>query len=107
MDFSSGVGPKLKQLLMRGVGVHHAGVLPRYRKIVESLFQKKLLAYCVCTETLAAGINLPARSVILPSLLKGPKGKKKLVEISSAGDFGRAGRPQWEPRLRLCTGSRG
>ena len=43
MDFSSGVGPKLKQLLMRGVGVHHAGVLPRYRKIVESLFQKKLL----------------------------------------------------------------
>ena len=99
MDFSSGVGPKLKQLLMRGVGVHHAGVLPRYRKIVESLFQKKLLAYCVCTETLAAGINLPARSVILPSLLKGPKGKKKLVEISSAQQiFGRAGRPQYDDR---------
>lgn len=99
MDFSSGVGPKLKQLLMRGVGVHHAGVLPRYRKMVESLFQKKLLAYCVCTETLAAGINLPARSVILPSLLKGPKGKKKLVEISSAQQiFGRAGRPQYDDR---------
>ena len=99
MDFSSGVGPKLKQLLMRGVGVHHAGVLPRYRKIVESLFQKKLLAYCVCTETLAAGIKLPARSVILPSLLKGPKGKKKLVEISSAQQiFGRAGRPQYDDR---------
>jgi len=98
-DFSSGVGPKLKQLLMRGVGVHHAGVLPRYRRVVEYLFQKKLLAYCVCTETLAAGINLPARSVVLPSLLKGPRGKKKLIEISSAQQiFGRAGRPQFDDR---------
>ncbi|MCH1493626.1 MAG: DEAD/DEAH box helicase [Rubripirellula sp.] len=99
MDFSAGVGPKLKQLLMRGVGVHHAGVLPRYRRVVEALFQKKLLAYCVCTETLAAGINLPARSVVLPSLLKGPRGKKKLVEIASAQQiFGRAGRPQFDDR---------
>lgn len=99
MDFSAGVGPKLKQLLMRGVGVHHAGVLPRYRRVVETLFQKKLLAYCVCTETLAAGINLPARSVVLPSLLKGPRGKKKLVEIASAQQiFGRAGRPQFDDR---------
>jgi len=98
-DFSTGVGPKLKQLLMRGVGVHHAGVLPRYRRVVETLFQKKLLAYCVCTETLAAGINLPARSVVLPSLLKGPRGKKKLIEISSAQQiFGRAGRPQFDDR---------
>ena len=99
VDFSSGVGPKLKQLLMRGVGVHHAGVLPRYRGVVETLFQKKLLAFCVCTETLAAGINLPARSVVLPSLLKGPRGKKKLVEIASAQQiFGRAGRPQYDDR---------
>ncbi len=99
VDFSSGVGPKLKQLLMRGVGVHHAGVLPRYRRVVEALFQKKLLAFCVCTETLAAGINLPARSVVLPSLLKGPRDKKKLVEIASAQQiFGRAGRPQFDDR---------
>ena len=64
-NLSEGVGPKLKQILMRGVGVHHAGVLPRYRRIVEELFQRKLLSVCVCTETLAAGINLPARSVVL------------------------------------------
>lgn len=98
-DFSTGVGPKLKQILMRGVGVHHAGVLPRYRRIVEELFQQKLLSICVCTETLAAGINLPARSVVLPCLLKGPKTKRKLVESAAAHQiFGRAGRPQFDDR---------
>ena len=98
-DLSTGAGPKLKQILMRGVGVHHAGVMPRYRRIVEELFQRKLLAMCVCTETLAAGINLPARSVVLPCLLKGPKDKRKLVDTASAHQiFGRAGRPQFDDR---------
>lgn len=98
-DMADGAGPKLKQILMRGVGVHHAGVMPRYRRMVEELFQRKLLAMCVCTETLAAGINLPARSVVLPSLLKGPKDKRKLVETASAQQiFGRAGRPQFDDR---------
>jgi superfamily II DNA/RNA helicase len=98
-SFSDGAGPKLRQLLLRGVGVHHAGVLPRYRRIVEELFQEKLLSFAVCTETLAAGINLPARSVIVPSLLKGPPGDKKLLDPSSAHQmFGRAGRPQFDTR---------
>ena len=98
-DWSQGVGPKLKQILVRGIGVHHAGVLPRYRKIVEELFQEKLLSVCVCTETLAAGINLPARSVVLPTLIKGPRGKMKLIEPSSVHQmFGRAGRPQFDDR---------
>ena len=98
-DWSQGVGPKLKQILIRGVGVHHAGVLPRYRQIVEDLFQKKLLSVCVCTETLAAGINLPARSIVMPTLLKGPRGKMKVVEAASAHQmFGRAGRPQFDDR---------
>jgi superfamily II DNA/RNA helicase len=96
-DWSQGAGPKLRQILLRGVGVHHAGVLPKYRRIVEDLFQRKLLSVTVCTETLAAGVNLPARSVVLPSLLKGPPEKKKLVEPSSAHQmFGRAGRPQFD-----------
>ncbi|MDB5392481.1 MAG: ski2-like helicase [Planctomycetaceae bacterium] len=96
-DFTKGAGPKLKQILMRGVGVHHAGLLPRYRRIVEDLFQQKLLSVCVCTETLAAGINLPARSVVLPTLMKGPPGKKKIIDASSAHQiFGRAGRPQFD-----------
>ncbi len=98
-DMSRGVGPKLKSILMRGIGVHHAGVLPRYRRIVEDLFQQKLLGVCVCTETLAAGINLPARSVVLPSIMKGPKDKRKLIDAAQAQQiFGRAGRPQFDDR---------
>src|SRR5581483_7928045 len=73
LDWATGVGPKLKQMLRRGVGVHHAGMLPKYRRAVEELFNDKLLAVAVCTETLAAGINLPARSVVLTSLVKGPR----------------------------------
>jgi superfamily II DNA/RNA helicase len=96
-DFAIGSGNKLRTLLTRGVGIHHAGLLPRYRRVVETLFQEKLLPVCVCTETLAAGINLPARSVVLTTLVKGPKDKKRLIDASSAQQmFGRAGRPQFD-----------
>src|SRR3954447_6176281 len=97
LDWREGVGPKLKQMLRRGVGVHHAGMLGKYRRVVEELFTRKLLTVCVCTETLAAGINLPARSVVLSSLVKGPRGKEKLIDPSTAHQiFGRAGRPQFD-----------
>ena len=96
-DFAVGSGNKLRTFLTRGVGIHHAGLLPRYRRVVEILFQEKLLPVCVCTETLAAGINLPARSVVLTTLVKGPKDKKKLIGPSAAQQmFGRAGRPQFD-----------
>ncbi len=99
LDLSQGAGPKLKRLLHRGVGVHHAGLLPKHRLAVEDLFQRKLLPVVVCTETLAAGINLPARSVVLSSLVKGPFGEKKLIASSIAHQiFGRAGRPQFDDR---------
>jgi superfamily II DNA/RNA helicase len=99
LNWPEGVGPKLKQMLRRGVGVHHAGLLPKYRRTVEDLFAKKLLAVCVCTETLAAGINLPARSVVLTSLVKGPRGKERLIDPSTAHQiFGRAGRPQFDDK---------
>jgi superfamily II DNA/RNA helicase len=99
LDWTQGVGPKMKQMLHRGVGVHHAGMLPKYRRVVEDLFERKLLAVVICTETLAAGINLPARSVVLSSLVKGPFGKQKLVDSSTAHQiFGRAGRPQFDDR---------
>ena len=97
LDWPQGIGPKLKQMLRRGVGVHHAGLLPKYRRGVEKLFEQKLLSVALCTETLAAGINLPARSVVLTSLVKGPFGKEKLIDPSSAHQiFGRAGRPQFD-----------
>jgi superfamily II DNA/RNA helicase len=96
-DLADGVGPKLRQMLIRGVGVHHAGVLPKHKEVVERLFLRKLVPFVVCTETLAAGINLPARSVVITSLMKGPKRDKKLIPPSSAHQmFGRAGRPQFD-----------
>lgn len=98
-DLTKGIGVKLKQMLIRGVGVHHAGILPRYKEIVEALFLEKLVPFVVCTETLAAGINLPARSVVLSTLLKGKHGAKKIIPASSAHQmFGRAGRPQFDER---------
>lgn len=97
--FSDGIGPKLRQMLIRGVGVHHAGVLPKYKEVIESLFLQKLVPFIVCTETLAAGINLPARSVVLSTLLKGKRGEKKVIMPSDAHQmFGRAGRPQFDKR---------
>ncbi len=96
-DFSVGSGNKLRTFLTRGIGIHHAGILPRYRRVVEMLFQEKLLPICVCTETLAAGLNLPARSVVMTTLVKGPRDKKRLIDASSAQQmFGRAGRPQYD-----------
>lgn len=98
-DFKEGIAPKLRQMLIRGVGVHHAGVLPKHKEKIEDLFLRKLVPFVICTETLAAGINLPARSVVLGTLLKGKRGEKKLVESSTAHQiFGRAGRPQFDLR---------
>jgi hypothetical protein len=96
-QLSEGVGPKLRQMLLRGIGVHHAGVLPYHKIIVEELFERRLAPVVCCTETLAAGINLPARSVVVCSLLKGKRGEKKLIPASDAHQmFGRAGRPQFD-----------
>lgn len=98
-DLRDGIGPKLQQMLIRGVGVHHAGVLPRFKEIVEALFLRKLVPFVICTETLAAGVNLPARSVVLSTLIQGPRGGKKLIPSASAHQmFGRAGRPQFDVR---------
>ncbi|QDT37620.1 DEAD/DEAH box helicase [Stratiformator vulcanicus] len=98
-SLDTAAGRKLKPILLRGVGVHHAGILPKYKRIVEEIFIRKLLSVVVCTETLAAGMNLPARSVVLTTLLKGPPGRKKLIDASSAHQmFGRAGRPQFDDK---------
>jgi ATP-dependent RNA helicase HelY len=56
--------------LQRGVAAHHAGMLPAFKEIVEELFQKKLLKVVFATETLALGVNMPARSVVLEKLEK-------------------------------------
>lgn len=92
-----GLGPELESLLLHGIGVHHAGVLPAYRRLVEELTGDRLLKFVVTTETIAAGINLPAKRVVFPSLRKYIKNKARLLLPSEYHQMaGRAGRPQFD-----------
>ncbi len=92
-----GLGPELIKLLQHGIGVHHAGVLPAYRRLVEELTADRLLKFVVTTETIAAGINLPAKRVIFPSLRKYIKKKPRLLVPAEYHQMaGRAGRPQFD-----------
>jgi ATP-dependent RNA helicase HelY len=59
-----------RENLERGVAAHHAGLLPAFKEIVEELFQRKLVKVVFATETLALGINMPARTVVLEKLEK-------------------------------------
>ena len=91
--FSAGFGRTLSKLVRRGIGVHHAGMLPRYRRLVERLAQAGLLSVVCGTDTLGVGINVPIRTVLFTTLSK-YDGRK--VRILSAREFhqigGRAGR---------------
>src|SRR5690606_33904621 len=68
--FGTGFGKILSKFLRHGVGVHHAGMLPKYRRLVERLTQKGLLKVVCGTDTLGVGINVPIRTVLLTSLVK-------------------------------------
>ena len=68
--FSSGFGRVLSKFLRHGVGVHHAGMLPKYRRVVERLTQRGLLKVVCGTDTLGVGINVPIRTVLFTSLVK-------------------------------------
>src|SRR5690606_35187409 len=60
----------LEPLLMRGIGYHHAGLLPLVKDIVEELFEKRLIHVLYCTETFAVGLNFPCRTVCFDSHTK-------------------------------------
>ena len=68
--FTTAFGKILKRLLSCGVGVHHAGMLPRYRLLVEKLVQQGLLPVICGTDTLGVGINVPIHTVVLTALTK-------------------------------------
>ncbi|HTG45936.1 MAG TPA: DUF3516 domain-containing protein, partial [Verrucomicrobiae bacterium] len=93
VKFNSPYGPDLKKFLRHGIGLHHAGLLPKYRVLVEMLAQKGLLKLICGTDTLGVGVNVPIRTVLLTRLSK-YSGEK--VAILSSRDFhqitGRAGR---------------
>ncbi len=97
--FSSPYGPELKRWLRHGIGLHHAGLLPKYRVLIEQLAQRGLLKVICGTDTLGVGINVPIRSVLLTRLCK-YDGQK--TAILSARDFhqitGRAGRKGYDDR---------
>ena len=80
-------------LLTRGVAAHHAGLLPQYKTLVEELFRDGLVKACFATETLAAGVNLPARTTVVTSLVKrGDDGMEPLTTSALLQMAGRAGR---------------
>ena len=95
----TGVAKELRSLLTHGIGIHHAGILPRYKQLVEQLALERLIKFVVSTETIAAGINLPARTVVFPSLRKFIKKEARLITAAEYHQMaGRAGRPQFDDR---------
>jgi superfamily II RNA helicase len=93
--FTAGFGRTLSRLVRAGVGVHHAGMLPRYRRLVEQLAQTGLLKVICGTDTLGVGINVPIRSVVFTALAKYDGSKHRLLKAREfhqiAGRAGRAG----------------
>lgn len=93
--FGAGFGKTLNKLLRRGIGVHHAGMLPRYRRLVEQLAQQGLLAVICGTDTLGVGINVPIRTVLFTGLAKFDGSRQRVLRtrefLQIAGRAGRAG----------------
>ena len=97
--FTSPYGPDIRKWLKQGIGLHHAGLLPKYRVLVEQLAQRGLLKVICGTDTLGVGINVPIRTVLFTRLCKFD-GQK--TAVLSARDFhqiaGRAGRKGFDDR---------
>jgi len=93
--FRSGFGRTLSRLLRMGIGVHHAGMLPRYRRLVETLAQRGLLTVICGTDTLGVGINVPIRTVLFSGLSKFDGVRQRTLQVREfqqiAGRAGRAG----------------
>jgi len=93
--FTAGFGKALSRLVRHGIGVHHAGMLPKYRRLVEVLAQAGLLKVICGTDTLGVGINVPIRTVLFTGLSKYDGVKTRLLSAREfhqiAGRAGRAG----------------
>ncbi|WP_347220912.1 DEAD/DEAH box helicase [Mycolicibacterium poriferae] len=93
--FSTAFGTTLSRLVRHGIGVHHAGMLPKYRRLVEQLAQAGLLKVICGTDTLGVGINVPIRTVVFSALSKYDGTRTRLLNAREfhqiAGRAGRAG----------------
>ena len=93
VKFTTAFGKILQRLLRTGVGIHHAGMLPRYRRLVEQLAQQGLLPVICGTDTLGVGINVPIHSVVLTALTKFDGTKMRRLRAREFHQIaGRAGR---------------
>jgi superfamily II RNA helicase len=91
--FDTPFGKELSKLLRHGVGLHHAGLLPKYRRLVERLAQQGLLKVVSGTDTLGVGVNIPIRTVLLTQLCKFDGEKTALLSVREFLQItGRAGR---------------
>ncbi|TCJ24196.1 DUF3516 domain-containing protein [Microbacterium sp. PI-1] len=93
--FTTAFGKTLSRFLRAGIGVHHAGMLPKYRRLVEQLAQRGLLRVICGTDTLGVGINVPIRTVLLTALTKFDGSRMRQLNAREfhqiAGRAGRAG----------------
>ena len=93
--FGAGFGKTLQKLVKAGIGVHHAGMLPKYRRLVETLAQAGLLTVICGTDTLGVGINVPIRTVLFTGLAKFDGNRQRVLKtrefLQIAGRAGRAG----------------
>ncbi|SPT53876.1 ski2-like helicase [Actinomyces bovis] len=97
--FGGGFGQTLSRLVRAGIGVHHAGMLPRYRRLVERLAREGLLSVICGTDTLGVGINVPIRSVVLTSLVKFDGATERHLTAREFHQIaGRAGRAGFDTR---------
>jgi len=92
-DFRSPYGKEVAKLLRHGIGIHHAGLLPKYRVLVEKLTQKGLLKVVCGTDTLGVGVNVPIRTVLFTQLCKFDGQGTKILTVRDFQQIcGRAGR---------------
>lgn len=92
-------GKELKRLLLHGLGLHHAGLLPRYRRLVERLAQQGLLKVISGTDTLGVGVNVPIRTVLFTQLCKFDGEKTVVLPVRDFQQIaGRAGRKGFDER---------
>ncbi len=92
-DFRSPYGAEMKKLLRHGLGIHHAGLLPKYRVLVEKLAQRGLMKVICGTDTLGVGVNVPIRTVLLTQLYKYGGQSTKILAVRDFRQIcGRAGR---------------
>jgi superfamily II RNA helicase len=97
VSFSSPYGKELSRVLKHGVGIHHAGLLPRYRILVEKLAQKGLLKIICGTDTLGVGVNVPIRTVLFTKLCKFDGQKTSILSVRDFQQIaGRAGRKGYD-----------